>query len=818
MVLGAIQRFCMASLVTVAILSLAAGAVGVRAEPIQEKGKLSLNCIPGAHFHLEGFAGRRVKANVDRWLTVVPGNNPGLLDMFARRDAGGEPDLVPWAGEFVGKYLISGVQALRMSDDPNLKEILQSVVDRLCQLQADDGYLGPWPKAARLRGHWDLWGHYHVMLGLMMWQEHTGDKQAAAAAQRIADLVCNTCLDTNFRVVQAGSPEMNMGIIHSMARLYRKTGNPRYLRMAEEVLKDFQQAGDYYRTGLAGREYFRTPRPRWESLHSLQGLVELYRITGDPGYRQAFLHHWASIRRFDLRNTGGFSSGEAATGNPYRPDAIETCCVIAWQAVMLDALKLTGDSTIADDLESATFNAVFGSQHPSGAWCTYSTPINGSREPSHVQINFQARPDAPYLNCCSVNGPRGYGMISEWGVMQSDDTLVLNYYGPMRADVKMADGTPIAIQQQTNYPIDGTVKIKLRLPAARRLTLAIRIPHWSAKTEVLVGGQAVSDVKPGQYVKLARQWQDGDEVTLRLDTGLRYEAGDLDQYGKAAIYRGPILLCSDSRFNKPRTPTIDVARLAAARLVPPSDEVSKAAGEYEPWLVVDVRAADGSTARLIDFASAGATTIAGKALSQYVSWLPATGLRPPRPAAWLPVDGAKIGPGSIRFTWRAPAPHPSEERQYEVLIAESARFDPVVFRANGDSDAALVVPADQVKKFSKGRPYYWKLIARNKHGVTESIAPYKQFTIDPMAPPVSDLPIGTRVSDKMVTEVPLSGDVKPSYGTLREAKGWRAAPGPGGNANGAIILDGKIGMVKYTVLKFPKEDYSLYLNISPHGR
>ena len=145
-----------------------------------------------------------------------------------------------------------------------------------------------------------------------------------------------------------------MSIIHGMALLYRKTGDPRYLRMAEEVLKDFQKAGDYYRTGLAGTEYYRTPRPRWESLHSLQGLAELYRITGDPSYRQAFLHHWASIRRFDLRNTGGFSSGEEATGNPYRPDAIETCCVIAWQAVMIDALRLTGDATIADDLELAT--------------------------------------------------------------------------------------------------------------------------------------------------------------------------------------------------------------------------------------------------------------------------------------------------------------------------------------------------------------------------------------------------------------------------------------------------------------------------------
>ena len=35
----------------------------------------------------------------------------------------------------------------------------------------------------------------------------------------------------------------------------------------------------------------------------MQGLVELYQITGDERYRTAFLNHWQSIRRFDRRTT-----------------------------------------------------------------------------------------------------------------------------------------------------------------------------------------------------------------------------------------------------------------------------------------------------------------------------------------------------------------------------------------------------------------------------------------------------------------------------------------------------------------------------------
>lgn len=367
---------------TVACVALAA--------PVEPKGDVKLDSVPGAVFRFQGVIGRRINANIENWLLVTPQRNPGLLAMFAEREKNVERDdvknsncLVPWAGEFVGKYLISAVQAMKMSDDPRLQKTVGNVVDRLLELQVADGYLGPWPKKEQLLGHWDLWGNYHIMLGLMMWSEQTGDERAMNAAKKIADLVSSTFLDTGRRVKSAGSEEMNMGMIHGLTLLYRKTGETRYLRMANEVLKDFEAAGDYYRQGLKAEEYFRTPKPRWESLHSLQGLAELYQITGDEGYRRSFLNLWASMRRFDLRNTGGFSSHEQATGNPFLNDAIETCCVIAWQTVMLEALRLTGDSTIADDLELATFNAVAGAQHPSGQWCTYNTPMNGTRVPSH---------------------------------------------------------------------------------------------------------------------------------------------------------------------------------------------------------------------------------------------------------------------------------------------------------------------------------------------------------------------------------------------------------------------------------------------------
>lgn len=694
------------------------------ADTLHANGIVCMDSIPSAKFQFDGVLGQRVKANVENWLLVAPDKNPELCEVFAHREANSEPPLVPWVGEFAGKYLVSAVQAMRMSDDPRLRETAEKVVARVIQLQAEDGYLGPWPKKEQLLKHWDLWENYHVMLGLLLWSEQTGDAKALAAVRKAADLICQTFLDTGRSVNEAGSQEMNMGVIHVMAILYRKTGEPRYLNMAKMVLKDFEQAGDYYCQGLKGEEFFRTPRPRWESLHSLQGLAELYRITGDEDFRRAFLHHWASIRRFDMHNTGGFSSGEQATGNPYANQPIETCCVIAWETVMIDALRLTGDSTIADDLELATFNAVAGAQHPSGQWCTYNTPMDGKRIPSHDDIAFQARPGGMFLNCCSVNGPRGLGMLSEWGVMQSDTGLTVNFYGPMRAEVKLADSTPVEIEEKTEYPIGDTVKIKFRSSAEKNIPIAFRIPAWSSQTAVSFNGDRLPSPKAGHYLTITRNWRPDDEVTLKFDFALRYESGDLEQAGKISLYRGPILLAADDRFNTKETFNIDVAKFNAAQPIAMDATILKAAGPYPPWLVMDLPSESGKPVRLIDFASAGAKR------NEYQSWLPVFNARPPRPVSMLPADAATLKVGLIDFSWRPQAKSEATNCRYIVVISDSPDFGQTILREEIQGGDKLTIPVEKLEKLQAKKTYYWKVIARNEHGESESIRPYKRFVID----------------------------------------------------------------------------------------
>ena len=150
--------------------------------------RLIFESIPMAQFKFAGPVGERVEANLENWLLRAPQSNPGMIEMFRLRDRQPTPELVPWAGEFVGKYLISAVQALRMSDDPQLRRQVEGVVGEFIATQAEDGYLGPFPKQDRLLKNWDLWGHYHAILALTMWHGQRADASALAAARHAEDL------------------------------------------------------------------------------------------------------------------------------------------------------------------------------------------------------------------------------------------------------------------------------------------------------------------------------------------------------------------------------------------------------------------------------------------------------------------------------------------------------------------------------------------------------------------------------------------------------------------------------------------------------
>ncbi len=783
--------------------------------PVPDRGALAADAVAGARFRFGGALGERIDANVRNWLLTAPEANPGMLAMFRMRDRTPVPDLVPWAGEFVGKYLISAVQALAMTGDPALRECVEGVVRAFIATQAEDGYLGPFRKEERLLGRWDLWGHYHAILALLMWHEESGDAEALGAACRAADLACATFLDGERRVIDAGSPEMNMAIVHGLGRLYRATGNERYLRLMWEIERDWEKSGDYFRTGLAGTPFHRTPRPRWESLHDVQGLVELYRITGDARYKTAFLNLWESIRRCDRHPSGAFSTGEQAVGNPYGEGAIETCCTTAWMELTLDALRLTNDPRAADELELSTWNAVLGSQHPSGRWWTYHTPMEGVREASAHSIVFQARHGTPELNCCSVNGPRGLGILREWAVMRlpGEVGFSINFYGPCVITVPFGAGETLTLTQETRYPLVGEIAVRIGLARERSFGLDLRIPAWSQRTTVRVLDAAGAVVAPareafaGTHFALSRPWRDGDTVELSLDMSVRSWAGALGRAGRAAIHRGPLLLGFDQHRNAIDVKDVPALDLLAARLAPAPSESGKAPGAFAPIAAFTVRAGDGAELVLCDFASCGAHG------TPYTAWLPAVNATPAM--FWLvrPASGAAVAAGPIVFEWTG---FRTEGTTYTLAIAKDPELVHTAHAIDVGASTRHVLAAGLGPAAGT---WWWKVTAACGKAPAANSGGPGRFFIDPAlentaAEEIERAKTGPR---GLLAASPLDGNGMPSFGVLVSETGTAPAEDRFGREGGAVAFPGSGCGITYGLALFPERDFTFLAWVCPAG-
>ena len=99
---------------------------------------------------------------------------------------------------------------------------------------------------------------------------------------------------------------------------------------------------------------------------------------------------------------------------------------------------------------------------------------------------------------------------------------------------------------------------------------------------------------------------------MKLDMSFRAARGEKEAQDKISIYRGPLLMAFDQRYNSAdKAPAIDPAQLGNVKLV----SESRMTG-FQPLLLVEFSGANSESVRLCDFANAGADG------THYQSWLP----------------------------------------------------------------------------------------------------------------------------------------------------------------------------------------------------
>lgn len=581
---------------------------------------------------LDGLLGYRFAAN-ERW-RLLPLDEDALLSGFRQR-----PGAQAWIGEHVGKWLHAAVLTWLNTGNPDLKAKIDRIVQGLIATQEPDGYLGTYDFPTRWtmereRG-WDVWVHKYVLIGLLSYVSGTKEvgsdglaQRALEAAKKAADLLLRTFgtgegqLDLMERSTHVGMASGS--ILQPMVWLYRATGERRYLDFCRYIVWAWEHSpkgpkllnsllthGDVHRTANA---------KAYEMMSCLVGALELYRLLRDEGREDdgktlllAAQRAWDDITTNHLYLTGGTSFREHFLPDhelPNTGEIAETCTTVTLLQLTLELFRLSGDAKYMDIAERIVFNHLLAAQHPDGSrWC-YFTPLEGTKNYRHD------------INCCASSGPRGIALLPTFlSTLDADGGIRVNLY--TASELRLPE-RGVRLVQETAYPYDGSVRLRVHLTTPTEFALRLRIPNWCEAAEVAVNEEAPQKVRSG-YHELRRRWRDGDTVRLELPMRLRVVIGEHTNEGKVALMFGPLVLAADERFlpadaqplNAVTIPTTDADRLPLQRIVI-GDSGALWANEtaFDTDGITLTEPPRSFVLRLTDFAHAGAKGTA------FAVWLP----------------------------------------------------------------------------------------------------------------------------------------------------------------------------------------------------
>lgn len=557
--------------------------------------KDQLHILPPGGVSLRGRLGKALEKSVNHRLKKV--NYDHLVAPFRDRN---ERD-GRWRCEFWGKIVRSAIRSWHAVPDPGLEQLIRKTVHDLCTTQTPDGCISSYPAELQTKD-WDIWGRKYALLGLCRYyREIERSEEVRHAVARCLDHLMTQVGPEAQRIVDCGhhtglAASSLLGAVVAAARV---TGEKRFLDYAKWIAaQGGSTEGDIFalaRRGTAPAELGNGKA--YEMTSCFEGLLELYRETGDPEQLDAVMKYFRAVRDRELFITGAGGLKDMwgefwyeGRRNQTRSDAGslgETCVTTTCIRFFGQILRLTGELSAADEMERALYNGILGAMVPDGSWWLHAnpTPLAGSSFKKRAGDQIPGYGE----DCCVAQGPEALATAACYAVMRTEEGPAVLFYEACEAKIPLADGSEAALSITGNYPDGATAAITVSLPAPRRFRLKLRVPAWSTRTRIRVAGEEIP-ARPGTFAEIDRLWTTGDRVELEFD--LRFRAVPAPDGGALlAAMRGPVLFARDSRLGELDTP-VSPEEIENAQEIPAEPEFARLC-----------RLPDGS--KLCDYASAG---------------------------------------------------------------------------------------------------------------------------------------------------------------------------------------------------------------------
>jgi DUF1680 family protein len=472
---------------------------------------------------------------------------------------GWESDTI--AGHSLGHYLTALALMTAQTGDAECRKRVGYIVGELeaCQKAHGDGYVAGFtrkrgdivedgkllfPEIMRgdirsmgfdLNGCWVPFYNWHKLYdGLFAAQDHTGDTRALPIAIALGLYIDKVFAALDDAQVQKMLDCEHGGINESFAELYARTGDRRWLRLAERIRHKKILDPLTERRDVLPWIHANTQIPK------IIGLARIYEVGGRPDAAVAPAFFWETVTTNYSYVIGGNADRE------YFPSPRSISKHITEQTCescnSYNMLKLTRflyswrpQASLFDYYERAHLNHILAQQDPKTGMFAYMVPLmsGSARHFSKPYDDFW---------CCVGSGMESHAKHGDSIWWQSKDTLFANLYIPSVAQWRAHGAT---FRMETGYPFDERIAITLtELKRPQNFTVALRIPAWCKSAQLSINGIAQPLAAAEGYASIRRLWRSGDRIALVLPMELRSEP-TVDDASVIALLRGPVVLAAD---------------------------------------------------------------------------------------------------------------------------------------------------------------------------------------------------------------------------------------------------------------------------------
>lgn len=404
-----------------------------------------------------------------------------------------------------------------------------------------------------------IWAPYYtlhkILAGLMDIYEVTGNEKALETVKGMGNWVharlSRLSVDTRISMWNRYIAGEFGGMNEAMARLYRLTGESRYLETARLFDNIRVFFGDAERShGLSKNvDLFRSLHAN-QHIPQIMGALEIYHASETPEYYRIADNFWYKATHDYTYSIGGVAGARNPNNaecfvaqpatlyeNGFSPGGQnETCATYNMLKLTRGLFLFSPDAALMDYYERGLYNHILASVAEDSPANTYHVPLRPGSTKSFGNADMSG------FTCCNGTALESSTKLqnSIYFKRADDGALYVNLFVPSTLEWPERD---ITVSQVTAFPKED--RTRLTIEGNGEFDINVRVPKWATEgvSVKINGSEEKVEAVPGSYLTLRRKWAGGDTIEMHMPFQFRLEPV-MDQQNIASLFYGPVLLAA----------------------------------------------------------------------------------------------------------------------------------------------------------------------------------------------------------------------------------------------------------------------------------